>query len=93
MKSSKSLAYGLRLLAAAMLCTGCEGESQRSAVAPGSLMNAAPVGVSALTARAKFEAFVGAQPRGAIHPDRGTSWNLAGCEERAQADVRVRLRT
>lgn len=74
MKRSRSLAHALVALATAALSTGCEVASQRSASAPGSITNAASLGVGALTARPRFDAFVGAQPRAATRPDRRTSW-------------------
>jgi hypothetical protein len=73
MKNSKSSAYGLAVFATAAFSAGCSG-SQPLTLAPTSVTATAHSGISRLAAHDGLDAFIGAAPRGTLHPDRHKSW-------------------
>jgi hypothetical protein len=73
MNFSKSAAYVLSVVAAAILFAACSGGSQSSSLAPRYVTNAQRSGASPLRHDA-LDAFLGVRPPGPAHPDHHKSW-------------------
>ncbi|MGB8907776.1 MAG: hypothetical protein WCC84_03400 [Candidatus Cybelea sp.] len=73
MNVSRSAAYALGVMAAALLFAACGGGPQSSSLAPNATTNAARSGASLLRNDA-LEAFVTTRQPGPAHPDRHQSW-------------------